>query len=765
MKFSVQITLLRASIGILLSIGFIVPVTASPLLLSEERLASVTEKYQQDSADWRYMMRRVNGSINKTPYGSGGFAAASALAFKLTGDDVYFDNALRLYENAYQADPSVGWPKYTSRNNFRTGARWALITYNWLKPNVPSAKQAQFEQNFATWADYWLNYTDYKNDFKRLRIRDTDDITSLAENLLLLGLVLSQSQQHSELGHETLLVADRLLNELVIARYMDDIMAGGVWAEGNDYGPQTQIHWLLAFLINKEHRNIPVPNDYALASAKALRHLTLAGFTDVYRYGSEEKVRDYDSLGADGRYSYVLTIQALLDEQQNALWIKPWWDSFVESEGHPDSSIHTGLWRVLFEPLENEVEAAEVVLPEATSHFAPGVGLFSTRSGWEEDSTNFYMINRRVRVDHEHRDALSIDIAYKGRWVSKEVSGYSGISAYSLAHNTLLIENADKGSSNPTGRASGSPYYHSVYDDEQISIASAEASPAYNMSGYFATDYVEQVTRQVIFIKPNIFAIYDRVITDPTQYRDLARYKDDFVIPEDGSYVREVTLVQHLEKEPIESLMQANQFSYETENAEIEYGIAYPESAVTERIDEAELWDGVPDYQAPVSQRKWMVQTRLAERSQNTEFISYFTIKDNQPICNRQIKRNCIYPFAKAPSTAEYKVDVLSADNASILRGDAMGVQFTPNTGEAHIAIWNRTPEVPMDAVEVEVARNNNQWLFTGLKSEYCYDLTSRSVESRTLVQLEAFEPLSEQIVTNERLACTNEEGILKLTY
>lgn len=94
-----------------------------------------------------------------------------------------------------------------------------------------------------------------------------------------------------------------------------------------------------------------------------------------------------------------------------------------------------------------------------------------------------------------------------------------------------------------------------------------------------------------------------------------------------------------------------------------------------------------------------------------------------------------------------------------------MGVQFTPNTGEAHIVIWNRTPEVPMDAVEVEVARNNNQWLFTGLKPEYCYDLTSRSVESRTLIQLEAFEPLSEQIVTNERLACTNEEGILKLIY
>ncbi|MBT0585669.1 hypothetical protein [Alteromonas oceanisediminis] len=741
---------------------------ATPLLLSDERLALIEAKQNANTEGWRYFISSVNDSIGKKPYNSGKFAASSALAFAVTGEQRYYDNALRLYQNVFLTTPNIGWKAYNDRNGFRTGGRWALLTFDWLKPAMPTDVRHEIEDTYAVWANFWLKHTDHMNDFKKLRLGDTDDVTSLADNLTLLGYTLAQSEKHQALGTQTLAVADRLFHEVILDRYMSNLMAGGVWAEGNDYSPQTQLHWVTNFLVNRENRDMTFETDYPLQSAKALRYMTLSGYSDVYRYGSGERVNNYSPIAADGRYNFVMGLYTLLSEEENAQWLLPWWQALMEKEGHVEGSIYTGIWRLLFEPLASDLNqlnvADEFLSPDETLYHAPGVGLVVARSGWEEDDSVLFMMNRRTRVDHEQRDALSLDFAYEGTWVTKEMTGYSGVSAQSIAHNTLLIENAEGGSSSPTGRAAGDPFYYAISDHPEVSVINAEAAPAYNMSGYFSTDYAEQVSRQVAFFKPGIVAVYDRVTTNPKRNRDLQRYKKNFSTDADGNYFRRVTLNQHLMGTPQRDYDAANALSYSSKDIDVHYAVAWPENAEVQLVDGKEKWADYPEYHSPKSQRNWMAQTRVKEQTADTEFVSFFAassapeIKQSEKCTKLGI--GCIIQWNMLPAKApEY--EMLTEEKGNIVAGNAIGIAFDARDGD-YVTIWNRNPNEPLEVVAFEVAKQGERlYTLSGLLPDQQYDVHFSSSKNLTTVQLNAAGDVDESSTENEQTLHTNAQGVL----
>lgn len=655
----------------------VVEVSPHSILLTQNRIDEVARKIRQDNTVWNLLTTKISNYYEKVPYNAGEYAAAFALAYYVSGDKKYINRAAELLQHAYFSEPDIGWEYYQSRNLFRSGGRWAVMGYSWIKDHISLEEQNKIESILKLWSEYWLNYADVDNSFESLRIEDTDDVTSLTHNLTLLGTVLSDTSNNYTLGQQTLNAADAMLERFVVNHYMKNIMKGGAWAEGSDYSPNTQRHWIETFLINKDQRNIPYPVNYATDATYSLVHQTLAGETGVYKYGSEEKAVDYDKLTDDYRYEFALSLMAVLEDENDLALINNWFNKVINKEGFKIGSMVTSFDRLLFHTPDEASSNNSSLL--STFNYAEGIGLVSSRSDWMKDATNLYFINRKIRVDHEHKDALSFDIAHKGEWVTKEATGYAGVSESSRAHNTILIENVDDGSSNPTRRPKGDPKYHTLYDDDNVTLISAEATDVYNMIGYWGTDYTSLVNRQLAFIKPSTVIVYDHVITDNTQVRDLQHY-NNVILTEDSTYSRWVKVIQHVQEEPQKIDNAVNSYSIKSQNTSLVYQVISPEDPSINIIDEKILWESSNQYQAPDNQRKWHFELSNKTPSTETEFITTLNFASSD--------ENIIADLVLTP----FKMTV---ENGHILSGNIIGLAIK-TIKDKYIILFNKNPNTPI---------------------------------------------------------------------
>ncbi len=653
------------------------------LLFTNERIAKIKQKIAQDSTSWNYLTSKISNYFDKIPYNAGEYAAAFALAYYVSQDPQYITRAKELLTHAYFSYPDVGWQYYDSRNLFRTMGRWGIMGYSWIKDSISQAEQTRIENILVIWSEYWLQHIDYDNNFANFRIEDTDNVTSLAENITLLGYVLSDSTQHQLLGEKLLDAGDKLLNNYVVNYYMKDIMAGGAWAEGSDYSPNTQRHWIRIFIINKDKRNIPYPINYAHDAMESLIHQTLANYASVYKYGSEEAATDYESVGDDYRYEFALNLMGILEDEKDKAILYQWFNNLLAKDGFKQGSMVTGFQRVMY---YDETYASNLApFPESTFKYASGIGLITSRSNWSSNAANLFFINRNIRVDQEHQDALSFDIAYKGQWITKEATGYAGIATTSIAHNTVLIENASGGNSSPTSRPAGPTKYNAMFDDEKITLISADATQTYNMSGYYATNYAKQVTRQLAFLKPNLVIVYDHIETDKTQINDLIAYNKELGLSEGMEYTRWVKLIQHVQAEPLQ--LSTNTYQVSTDKSELIYHVAYPESITINTVDEKALWVNESSYNLPDNQKKWHLELSNNSPKENNEFITLLNF--TAATANENL----------TPATTSDYI-VLTQENSFITQGNIMGIAVKHNQ-ESFIILFNRTPNIAIDTYQI----------------------------------------------------------------
>lgn len=652
------------------------------LLLTNERIAKVKAKIVQDESAWHALSAKLDNYLITVPYNSGEYAASFALAFYITGEMRYINRATELLEHTYFSLPDIGWQYYNSRNSFRNGARWAVMGYTWIKSYLSLAEQVKIEKILAVWAEFWLEHIDYKKDFESLRIGDSDNLTSLAENITLLGYALKDSSQYASLGKDLLNAGDTLLNRFIVDYYMKDIMAGGAWAEGSDYSPNTQRHWIRIFMINKDQRDIDYPTNYAHQALQALIHQTLANYTGFYKYGSEEKATDYEPMSDDYRYEFALELMGILEDEKDLSQIYKWFNTLIDKEGYKKLSMTTHFHRLLYQdPLFNNGLPDH---PESTINVSEGVGLVSSRSDWTNSASNLYFINRKIRVDHEHKDALSFDVAHAGKWITKEATGYGGSASTSIAHNTILIENAENGSSSPTGRPAGKPKYYHIYDDQHLTLISADATQSYNMSGYFATDYAELVNRQLAFIKPNIVIYYDHVVTHPHKIKDLIQY-NDLDLAQGMSHTRWVKTIQHFQAKPEKQALSNKTFLIDDGESKVLFQNIWPENVNIDVVDEKILWTDAADYQIQNNQKKWHLSISNASRTPNHELINIIKFNSN----------GLDIQFDEQPI-------VMTKENGFIKSNNIIGVAIS-SASEKFIILFSQAPEMSIEDIEYEL--------------------------------------------------------------
>jgi hypothetical protein len=664
------------------------------LLLTNGRINEIKRKIAEDDTAWNDLTSKLESYFDQVPYNAGEYAGSYALAFYVSGETKYIERTIELLELTYFSEADIGWSSYNNRNAFRSASRWAIMGYTWIKSNITKEKQVKIEGFLALWGEYWLDYIDFNNDFEKFRIGDSDEVTSLAENLTLLGYALSSSSRYTDLSQQFLNAGDALLDRFVVNYYMNDIMAGGAWAEGSDYSPATQEHWIRTFVINKDQRNIPYPTNYAHDALQSLIHQTLANFSGVYKYGDEERATDYESVSDDNRYHFALELMGLLEDKEDIAQMTHWFNTLLTNEGYPTSSITTHFRRLLHH--DPQLKNNTSVLPESTIHISPGVGLVSSRTDWSNSATNLYFVNRKLRVDHEHSDVLSFDVAYRGDWITKEVTGYDGASAVSLAHNTILVENADSGSSNPTLRPAGKPKYLHISDDENTTLISADATDTYNMSGYYATNYAELVNRQLAFIKPGLIITYDHVKTFPDQIKDLIQY-NDLGLTKGMSHTRWVKTIQHFQAEPKKEELLNNAFTINDGKNKVLFQNIWPLNANIEVVDEHKLWADVADYQIQDNQKKWHLSISSDSETSNSEIINIIQFASE----NEEIE------FDQAPT-------MMTKENGLIKSNNIIGVAISSNS-KKFIILFSQSPNSIIENIEYEIPAGYNNALVYGV--------------------------------------------------
>lgn len=583
------------------------------IFLTSERVKKLSTKIAHGDEGWRYFSKRANKSLGRVPkpgsYGAGELSSAFALIYRMTGDRRYLKQA-KTYFFAYYLDEQHPWD-FKNRNTFRRNNRWAHFTFNWLRDDWSPEEKQRIVSVFNTWANHALEHTGKPNRSAQgtFRIEDSDEVTSLAENVLLLGLSL---KGETDLSVNLLERADELFNTIVVATYMQDWMRGGLWGEGTQYSGATMQHWMRQMLINRELRGISLPNKYHEEALLATLHSTFPDFNSVFVYGDVEGVEhtgDYRLPASSGRYDMMLHLIALQQKPELKSLGQHWLSSVMNGQRGKAASSYTGIWRFLFEEDDSTLAESPASLNLPTWYRADGLGFVASRSSWKNDASVVYFQNGRHRVDHAHDDALSFNIIRGPVVVTKEMSGYQysvgSAARSSTAHNTLLIQNESAdGSSGPLGRAGGDGVNRVAASTRDYTYIEADATPIYNRGkGYQPDIYADHVVRKLLFLKPDIVLVYDSI----------------GILPQAGP--RWTKYIQHFQVKPVEA--PDGSYSGTSEGVQFSLKTLLPVDAKTELVDQSVLWQQSSKVEAPPNQRRWHLSISPPQTAENVRYLNY----------------------------------------------------------------------------------------------------------------------------------------------
>jgi len=170
-------------------------------------------------------------------------------------------------------------------------------------------------------------------------------------------------------------------------------------------------------------------------------------------------------------------------------------------------------------------------------YYAPGARYFYGRNSWSADATVFnWQLGDLSGVGHAHLDYGSWQIWRKGRWLSRETTGYGDkIVAYAgsdstdttstIAHNTLLFNGIGVG----VGERNGSPVVKRLESRRDYSYAMVDLTPAYRNNICCASHperdnpAVGHVEREFVFVRSlETMVIFDRLYTNRANGRAAA---------------------------------------------------------------------------------------------------------------------------------------------------------------------------------------------------------------------------------------------------
>ena len=142
----------------------------------------------------------------------------------------------------------------------------------------------------------------------------------------------------------------------------------------------------------------------------------------------------------------------------------------------------------------------------ATDYHASGIGEVYSRSGWDKGATWVNLIAGPYTESHAHQDQGSLMI-FKGGWLAYDanVSSRSGLGQDTTAHSVIRLT---KDGSTIKQVASTMSSLVALHQGADYLHAAADVTAAYKNNAA-----VQLVQRELVYLKPDVIVVYDRVKT------------------------------------------------------------------------------------------------------------------------------------------------------------------------------------------------------------------------------------------------------------
>jgi hypothetical protein len=139
-----------------------------------------------------------------------------------------------------------------------------------------------------------------------------------------------------------------------------------------------------------------------------------------------------------------------------------------------------------------------------TSHYAAGIGQVYSRSGWDKDATWLNFTAGAYAESHQHQDQGAL-ILFKGAWLMADagLGSRNGIIQDTTAHSLVRVNNGGAPVKQVVGTSSQMVGLHG--GDNWLYMA-GDVLGAYGHNAAITKDQ-----REVVFLKPNVVIVYDRV--------------------------------------------------------------------------------------------------------------------------------------------------------------------------------------------------------------------------------------------------------------
>jgi len=323
---------------------------------------------------------------------------------------------------------------------------------------------------------------------------------------------------------------------------------GGGWAEGYYIN-----YWLYEWLFFCEVARRCEGIDYCSQAPKFFAHRAVASMFETYpglsTYNSHRAIPMGDGGGRrfGGDRDKVLSARRILVNR------------FAEDPDHqvvhafnelaPRSSVGVYaykdfLWR------DTTVEKGNLT-DFKLSHMSPGPGYVYARSSWDDDATYFFFKCGDRFTAHQHLDVGHF-LIYKHEELAGDGGHYDSFGSIhdvnyhlrTIAHNTILLYDpsetwpdirAGNVTGNDGGQAHNWPHHNGAVTDpaqwhegrdlyDIADIVAFEDQEAYvyvagDCTRAYSGDKMDCFTRQIVFLRPNTFIIFDRVQSQNAHFR------------------------------------------------------------------------------------------------------------------------------------------------------------------------------------------------------------------------------------------------------
>lgn len=289
----------------------------------------------------------------------------------------------------------------------------------------------------------------------------------------------------------------KVLGQLV--PLFDEQLIGGGSREGTAYGVSMRSLWHLYDLwMATTGEKLQSKTKHARRSMRTFMHQVMPTIDKFAPTGDQP--RDATCVFFDYQRAYLEELIELYPNDPVAPRAKTMLQqSNVPKLARPEMLVYDFLYDM------DDVTAAPMD-DMGTSHYASGIGQVYSRSGWDTGATWVNLIAGAYTESHAHQDQGSLMI-FKEGWLMADAAlgSRNGLMQETTAHSLVRINQGSTPIKQVVGTTSE---LVSLHGDNDWLYAAADLTPAYKNN-----PAIQKVQREVVFLKPNVVVVYDRVAT------------------------------------------------------------------------------------------------------------------------------------------------------------------------------------------------------------------------------------------------------------